>query len=85
MMKIALTHKGWFGVCPVYIGDLDGGAPLVVERHSLLLPLFVFSELMFGLVMRAMYICGAEPPGWPLRLTGELDGSRVIDVPDAES
>lgn len=33
-----LTHKGWFGICPVYIGGIESDGPLIVERSPLLLP-----------------------------------------------
>jgi len=46
-----LTHKGWFGLCPVYIGDIHGDAPLLVERHWSLLPLMVISEWLFAAIM----------------------------------
>lgn len=81
-MKIALTHKGWFGLCPVYFGNMHSESPLVLERHPALLPLMMFSEAMFQLVMIIMDIAGQDPPGFPLRITGKLDGSRVLDVPD---
>lgn len=30
------THYGWFcGVVPVYLGNLDGEAPLVAERNGI--------------------------------------------------
>jgi hypothetical protein len=65
--EVIVTHKGWFGLCPVYLGNPDGEAPLVVERHITLLPLFILSEWMFQLVfmMTDSYM-------WPLRITGEL-------------
>ena len=75
-MKIPLTHKGWFGICPVYFGRLDSEAPLVVERHKLLLPLMMLSEFVYGLVL--MF---SEDPQWPLIITGELPPGRVLDVP----
>lgn len=27
------THRAWFGVCPVYMGDIDSQAPHVHPRH----------------------------------------------------
>lgn len=75
-MKIPLTHKGWFGICPVYFGRLDSEAPLVVERHWVFMPLMMLSEFVYGLVL--MF---AEEPQWPLRITGELPPGRVLDVP----
>ena len=74
-MKIQLTHKGWFGVCPVYFGLLDSPAPVVVERHRLLLPLMMISEFVFGLVMLMF-----DDPKWPLMVTGELPPGLALDV-----
>lgn len=75
-MKVALTHKGWFGICPVYFGRLDSAAPLVVERCRLFMPLMVISEFVFGLVL--MF---SEDPEWCLLVTGELPPGRVLEVP----
>lgn len=75
-MRVELTHKGWFGICPVYFGRLDTEAPLVVERHKLFLPLMMVSEFVFGLAL--MF---SEDPEWCLMITGELPPGRVLDVP----
>lgn len=82
MSAPALTHKGWFGLCPVYLGGLDGDAPLVVERHWVLVPLMLLSECGFGMlfVLGALLLADFEP-AWPLRVTGELDPPRPIDIP----
>lgn len=69
-----LTHKGWFGLCPVYIGGLDTDAPLLVERSRLLLPLMMLSEAIFGALiwMRSASDPDWEPQ-WPIRVTGEIE------------
>jgi hypothetical protein len=68
-----LTHKGWFGICPVYFGGLHTGAPLIVERHVLLLPLMVLSEVMFSIAFKCKGLIDPDyEPEWPLRVTGEL-------------
>lgn len=82
--SVQLTHKGWFGICPVYLANLDSAAPLVVERHWVLLPLMLLSECCFGLVfVLGSFLAGFEP-AWPLRVTGELAPPKLIAVPDAE-
>jgi hypothetical protein len=78
-----LTHKGWFGVCPVYLGDLDGPAPLVDPRSPLLIPLFLLSEAMFALCFTALAAAGRENPGWALKITGKLSRPIRIEAPRA--
>lgn len=69
-----LTHKGWFGLCPVYFAELDSAAPRVVERHWSLAPLMVLSEILFTACFTVC--CWVDPtfePQWPLRVTGEIE------------
>lgn len=82
MTTIRVTHKGWFGLCPVYLGNLDDACPLVLERSRLLVPLMMLSEAMFGVVNWCMSALRPDhEPGWPIRVTGEIDGWN-IEVPD---
>jgi hypothetical protein len=76
---IKLNYKGWFGVCPVYFDDPNKEAPLILERHILLAPLFIFSEAMFGFVFWCLQAMGAENPGWPLKVTAKLDPPKLYD------
>lgn len=78
---VRLTHKGWFGICPVYFANLDSDAPLVVERHWSLLPLMLLSESCFGIVFALASLLTDFEPQWPLRVTGELDTPKSIPVP----
>lgn len=69
-----LTHKGWFGVCPVYIGGLESDAPFLVERHWSALPLMVLSEAMFAGLIAVKTAADPEwEPAWPIRVTGEIE------------
>lgn len=69
-----LTHKGWFGFCPVFIGGLDSDAPLIVERHWMALPLFMLSEAIFSIIFMVCSMLDPEfQPTWPIRITGEID------------
>ena len=79
---VSLTHKGWFGICPVYFGNLDRPAPLVIERHWSLLPLMLLSEGLFALTFLFASRFGDIEPAWPLTVTGELDPPKSIVVPD---
>lgn len=83
-MRITLTHKGWFGLCPVFMSDPDSDSPLVDPRHWILAPLFWLSEFMFGLMFAVMEAAGADVPGWPLKITGRLASPIPVDLPDEE-
>lgn len=67
------THKGWFGICPVYLADLDGDGAIVEPRSALLWPLMRLSEAFMGL---AILVCSAiyedYEPVFAIRVTGEL-------------
>ena len=82
MNQLTFTHKGWFGLCPVYVGALESDAPLVHERHWLLLPLMVLSECIFSLLFSAISVLDPEYlPAWPLRVTGRLATPIERSVP----
>ncbi|WP_421696909.1 hypothetical protein [Ancylobacter sp.] len=69
-----LTQKGWFGLCPVYIGDLHTGCPLLVERHWSLLPLMMLSEWFFAAIMFVKSWQDPEwEPAWPIKVTGDIE------------
>ncbi|UOK71698.1 hypothetical protein [Ancylobacter polymorphus] len=73
-----LTHKGWFGVCPVYIGGLDSPAPLIHQRHWLFLPLFILSEHIFAAIIYLKSWQDPEwEPSWPLRVTGTIEPRKA--------
>lgn len=83
MMKVPLTHKGWFGLCPVYIGGNYRGAPVYVERHWTALPLLMLSELMAVVCLLCFALMDpmAEPV-LPLKTTGKLPPGRTMTLPD---
>lgn len=73
-MTNKLTHKGWFGICPVYFADLETDAPLVVERHWIFVPLMLLSEAIFYLAFTAWGMIDPDfEPQWPLKITGKLE------------
>lgn len=79
---VTLTHKGWFGLCPVYFANLDGPSPLVLERHRLLVPLLMLSEALFA---AAFALCETArldwQPEWPMFVTGDLQPPKQISLP----
>ena len=66
MEPIVMTHKGWFVICPVYLGDIDSEAPFVEPRHKMLTPLWIISEVLcaVGMWLSGNYV-------FPFRITGE--------------
>lgn len=76
--EIVFTHKGWFGICPVYLAGLDSDAPNVEARYwalKWLIDLFVW---IFGAVIWLR--TSMDPlyePEWPLLITGELNPPLV--------
>jgi hypothetical protein len=81
--KVTFTHKGWFGLCPVYFAGLDSECPAVHPRHALCGPLMVLSEAIFGVVF---WCCRVMRPGfeagWPLKVTGKLVPPKAIAFHD---
>jgi hypothetical protein len=76
-----LTHKGWFGLCPVYLGDLNSESPVVVERLAIYAPLLAFSEWMYRVAMACVEWMGSDPPGFPLVVGQKLTPPRRINIP----
>lgn len=73
----ALTHKGWLGFCPVYIGGLDDeSAPLlIVERHWSLSPVFWLANQIESLrIFVSTVLIPDYEPSWMVRVTGDRDG-----------
>lgn len=73
MNMIDFTHKGWFGMCPVYLSDILGESPIIDARHWLFVPLMYVSEWGFA----AAFWCAEQMsdsfvPMFPLRITGKL-------------
>ena len=85
-MKITYTHKGWiFGVVPVYLGNLESGAPNVEVRRWVPEWWFDLWAAMFDLF--TMVACAVNPwfePMFPIVETGELTPPIVIDHPEAD-
>lgn len=68
-----LTHKGWYGICPIHT-VIEGDARAVVPRHRalsiLMLPAFSFESLV-NLFCWLVFL----NPGFqfPVLLTGEIE------------
>lgn len=69
-----LTHKGWFGICPVYFGGLEIGCPLIVDRHWVFAPLYEISLAIFRAIGWVMSLTDPEfEMEFPLQVTGEIE------------
>lgn len=70
--EIVYTHKGWFGICPIYLDGLGEG-PTLKARHILLEPLFALSV---WLMQQVIFFKSMGDPKWepmfPIRITGAL-------------
>lgn len=76
LYKSDYTHKGWFGICPIYLRNPDSDCPTVAPRWNWVVPLFVVSEWWQG---AAIWLCTVVNPDyeprWKIRITGELNGN----------
>lgn len=72
MKQVPFTHKGWFGLCPVYIAEDDS-----IEGPRLE-PRLPFTEWLIHLSAWVYDLLNAE--SFPIMFTGELDPPKLIDV-----
>lgn len=67
------THRGWFGFCPIYIGQPYSYCPDIIARRRWLQPLL---DLNVWLQEVAISVCRLmDPywsPMWKIRLTGKI-------------
>lgn len=55
------THYGWFcGVVPVYLGDLEGEAPLVSERNGIPEWLFSLAGALFDAFVKVAAVVAPD-------------------------
>lgn len=67
------THKGWLGLCPVYMAGLDDEGPTVEPRWRVLAWLMPLSEAIFGICFTLRQaVDPTYEPEWPIRVTGRL-------------
>ena len=81
--RITYTHKGWFGICPIYLAGLEYGEPIVEARHWSLEWLFDLSAALYAGIMTLR--SGLDPlyePEWPFMVTSELNPPKTKAVKD---
>ena len=70
-MQVPFTHKGWFGLCPVYMAD--------VETESCRLePRIPFTGWLINLSAEIFKLLNAE--SFPIMFTGKLRKPKMIEV-----
>lgn len=80
-MNVEFTHKGWFGLCPVYFSDIDSDSPIIEPRHIALEPLMIVSELCYEMTFSVIQMFKPDYlPTFALRITGELAEPIVKEV-----
>lgn len=71
-------YRGWFcGIVPVYVGDLRGvDGPNVAVRNGIPEWTLDAAHMLWDGFMALVFLVrpDAEDPGWPIRITGRLDG-----------
>lgn len=83
MIEVTYSHKGWFGICPVYVGNLSSNSPNVDERHWLLIPLMFFSEFFFDICFAVKTWMDPDyEPEWPITHLEPLDEPKVMHFQD---
>jgi hypothetical protein len=65
------THNGWFGFCPVKVGDLGQEPILMAPRWFWLAPIFFVSQEFAKASITFASAFSDEQPAWRLRITGE--------------
>lgn len=78
MEKVRLTHKGWFGVAPVYLAEEASTEEEVylTARVEWLNWLVEANAWIFDRCADVMELMGQEPAGYPVTITGELPESE---------
>ena len=74
IVYVTFTHRGVFGVCPVYVADpYNEDAPHMTPRHRLLRPLMILSWTWW--VVRTCVVAMFAVPDLSInvRVTGKLD------------
>lgn len=71
--EIIYTHKGWFGMCPVYLAGVETDCPDLDVRHWSLAWLLTMSVWMLGsMIWIRTAMDPLYDPEFPIVITGEL-------------
>lgn len=79
--RLVFTHKGWFGLCPVYICSDNPDRPAIIARWPSLDFLFHVSDKLFDAVASTMdFLRIPRQEGAPIMFTGKLVRPVIIDL-----
>lgn len=72
--EIQWTHKGQFGLCPVYLAQIESvRGPIMAPRHWTLVPLLHLSEILYMVYFTLRGVVDMDyEPEWVIKVTGEL-------------
>ena len=67
------THTAWFGLCPIYIGNLDKDMPDIKPRRPWLMPWLRLQIAWREWVINTCVAINPQwRPHWKILITGEL-------------
>jgi hypothetical protein len=77
MPAIRFTHRGWLGICPIYLADTDSDAPFIMARHwALDWLLDAHIAVLDALFSAVSCINPWFAPRWPLLITEALPRTK---------
>ncbi len=71
-LYITVTHRGWFGFLPVYVGGVNTGCPMLIPRIPLTGWLITVSAFIFNTL---------PGDGFPIRITGKTTRQFRVRIP----
>ena len=75
IVRHRLMHRGWFGLCPIYISNAQHGRPMMVARRSWMRTLLHWQVVVAtGLINRGLM------DYYPVLLTGDIKGEAWVNV-----
>ena len=76
MTSVTFTHKGWFGLCPIYISEPYSEGPTLEPRIPYTGWFLDLQADIYGIFFNLVQ---DEDPMWPIKITGELKKPVVMD------
>jgi hypothetical protein len=80
MSRILVTHRGWFGLCPVYIGNAKDEEPFLEPVHWVLAWLLWVSAWMYEMAFLSCELMGVEAGDYKISAVKRLDKPFFIEV-----
>lgn len=70
-MMMTYSHKGWIGICPIYIGNVNHESPDVLPRLPMTDWFLILNLWIFDVVAKLSMI--DDDGSIPIRITGKLN------------